>query len=141
MSGQQVGTVLLQPCSLPCPHVLLAFNVPPTARLAGAWCQLVVKRLRRYAHSPKGDHDGHARGISIYFNSTYTVRPSRGTWRTQSCPRLGSGSWSRRTRGGPEAASGWAAEAGAVGLMAAPELPRASVGSRIPTRGGVNRRF
>jgi hypothetical protein len=44
--------------------------VPPAARLAGAWCQLVVKRLRRYAHSPKGDHDGHARGISIYFNST-----------------------------------------------------------------------
>jgi hypothetical protein len=29
------------------------------------------------------------------------------TWRPRSCPRLGSGSWSRRTRGGPEAALGY----------------------------------
>jgi hypothetical protein len=110
-------------CSLPCPHVLLAFNVPPTARLAGAWCQLVVMRLRRYAHSLKGDHDGYARGISVYFNSTYTVGPSRGTWRSQSCPALGS--WSRGTRGGPGAAPGWATGARAVGHVVAPELPRA----------------
>jgi hypothetical protein len=62
------------------------------------------------------------------------------TWRPQSCPGLGSGSWSRRTRGGPRAAPGWAvgagaaghvaalgwaAGAGATGHVAAPELPRA----------------
>jgi hypothetical protein len=33
-------------------------------------------------------------------------------WRLQSCLGLGSGSWSHRTRGGPEAALGWAAGAG-----------------------------
>jgi hypothetical protein len=33
------------------------------------------------------------------------------TWRTQSCPELGSGSWSRRTRGGPGAALGYAVHA------------------------------
>jgi hypothetical protein len=150
MSGQQVGAVrtrrmtpncrvtrycsdqlcvasgsvlLLQPCNLPCPHILLAFNVPPAARLAGAWCQVVVKRLRRYAHSSKGDNDGHARGISVYFNSTKTVGPSRGTWRPQNYPGLGSGS--HKTRGGPGAAPGWAAGAGAAEHVAVPELPRA----------------
>jgi hypothetical protein len=35
----------------------------------------------------------------------------RDTWRPQSCPGLGSGSWSRRTRGGPEAALGYAVHA------------------------------
>jgi hypothetical protein len=30
------------------------------------------------------------------------------TWRPQSCPGLGSGSWSRRTRGDPRAALGYA---------------------------------
>jgi hypothetical protein len=30
------------------------------------------------------------------------------TWRPQSCPGLGSESWSRRTRGGPRAALGYA---------------------------------
>jgi hypothetical protein len=30
------------------------------------------------------------------------------TWRPQSCPGLGSGSWSRRTRGGPGAALSYA---------------------------------
>jgi hypothetical protein len=35
-------------------------------------------------------------------------------------PGLGSGSWSRRARGGPGAASGWAAGAGAAGHVAAP---------------------
>jgi hypothetical protein len=33
------------------------------------------------------------------------------------------------TRGGPEAAPGWAAGAGAAGHVAAPELPRAGSGS------------
>jgi hypothetical protein len=47
------------------------------------------------------------------------------TWRPRSCPRLGSGSWSRRTRGGPRAAPGCAAGARAAGHVAAPELPRA----------------
>jgi hypothetical protein len=47
------------------------------------------------------------------------------TWRHRSCPRLGSGSWSRRTRGAIGAAPGWAAGAGAVGHVAAPELPQA----------------
>jgi hypothetical protein len=31
----------------------------------------------------------------------------RDTWRPRSCPGLGSGSWSRRTRGGPGAALGY----------------------------------
>jgi hypothetical protein len=48
-----------------------------------------------------------------------------GMWRPQSCPRLGSGSRSRRTRGGPRAAPGWAAGAGAAGHVAALELPQA----------------
>jgi hypothetical protein len=46
-------------------------------------------------------------------------------WRPQSCPRLGSGSWSRRTRGGPGVAPGWAVGARAAGHVVAPELPRA----------------
>jgi hypothetical protein len=101
-----------------------AAPVPPlSTRLAGALCLLVVRRLRRYAQSPKGDHDGHARGISVYFNSTQSVGPSRHTWRSRSCPGLGSGSWSHRARGGPGAAPGWAAGAGAAGHVAAPELP------------------
>jgi hypothetical protein len=120
-----------------------------------------MRCLRRFTHSPKGDHDGHARGISVYFNSTQTVGPSRHTWRPRSspgwaagagaaghvvapelprsgqrelepqdtwwprsCPRLGSGSWSRMTRGGPRAAPGWAAGAGATEHVAALELPR-----------------
>jgi hypothetical protein len=49
----------------------------------------------------------------------------QGTWRPQSCPGLGSGSWCHRTRGDPKAAPGWAAGAGAAGHVAAPELPRA----------------
>jgi hypothetical protein len=45
------------------------------------------------------------------------------TWRPRSCPGLGSGSWSRRTRGGPGATPGWAAGARAAGHMVALELP------------------
>jgi hypothetical protein len=52
-----------------------------------------------------------------------TIGPLRGTWRPRSCPGLGSGSWSCRTRGGPGAALGWAAGAGAAGHVVAPELP------------------
>jgi hypothetical protein len=33
------------------------------------------------------------------------------TWRPRSCPGLGSGNWSRRTRGGPGAALGYAVHA------------------------------
>jgi hypothetical protein len=33
------------------------------------------------------------------------------TWWPRSCPGLGSGSWSRRTRGGPRAALGYAVHA------------------------------
>jgi hypothetical protein len=40
-------------------------------------------------------------------------------------PGLGSGSWSRRTRGGPGDTPGWTAGTGATGHVAAPELPRA----------------
>jgi hypothetical protein len=47
------------------------------------------------------------------------------TWRPRSCLGLGSGSWSRRARGGPGAASGWAAGAGATGHVVVLELPRA----------------
>jgi hypothetical protein len=136
MSGQQVGAVRTRRATPNCRVTqylavsrvwatgrrctVAALQPPLSTRLAGAWCLLVVRRLRRCAHSPKGDHDGHARGISDYFNSTQTVGPSRHTWRPQSCPGLGSGSWSHRTRGGPGAASGWAAGAGAAGHVAAP---------------------
>jgi hypothetical protein len=106
-----------------------ALQPPLSTRLAGAWCQLVVMHLKRYAHSPTGDHDGHARRISVYFNSTYIVGPSRDTWRSWSCPGLGSRSWSRRTRGGLGAAPGWAAGAEAAGHVAAPELPELGSGS------------
>jgi hypothetical protein len=116
-----------------------ALQPPLSSRLTGAWCLLVMRRLRRCAHSPKGDHDGHAQGISVYFNSTPTVGPPRhtwwprscpelgpqDTWRPRSCPGLGSGSWVCRTRGSPGAAPGWAAGAGATGHVAASELPRA----------------
>jgi hypothetical protein len=134
-----------------------ALQPPLSTRLAGVWCLLVVRRLRRCAHSPKRDHDGHAKGI---FVTLIVHRPSglqgtRGgpgpapgraagagavghvaapelprigqrelepqdTWRPRSCPGLGSGSWSRRARGGPGAASGWAAGAGAARHVAAP---------------------
>jgi hypothetical protein len=115
-----------------------ALQPPLSTRLAGAWCLLIVRRLRRYAHSLKGDHDGHARGISVYFNSTPTVGPPRHTWRPQSCPEPDSGSWSRRTRGDPGAAPGWAAGAGAAGHAATPELPRAvRFMLRLITRGSV----
>jgi hypothetical protein len=57
------------------------------------------------------------------------------TWRPWSCPGLGSGSWSRRTRGGPGAALGWAV--GAAGHVVAPELPRTCTRGylvcRVPT--------
>jgi hypothetical protein len=46
------------------------------------------------------------------------------TWRHGSCPGLGSGGWSRRTRGGTGALPGWAAGAGAAGHVVAPELLR-----------------
>jgi hypothetical protein len=45
------------------------------------------------------------------------------TWWPRSYPGLGSGCWSRRARGGPEATPGWAAGAGAAGHVATPELP------------------
>jgi hypothetical protein len=84
----------------------VALQPPLPTRLAGAWCLLVVRHLRRCAHSPKRDHDGHAQGISV----TLIAR----------CP-LGL----QGTRGGLGAALGWAAGAEATGHMAAPELPRA----------------
>jgi hypothetical protein len=65
-----------------------------------------VKRLRRYAHFPKGDHDGHARGYLF----TLIARRSLGL---------------QGIRGGLGAAPSWAAGAGAAGHAAAPELPRA----------------
>jgi hypothetical protein len=66
---------------------------------------------------------------------TRIVGPSRHTWRPRSCPGLGSGSWSRRTRGGSGAVPGWAAGAGAAGHVAAPELGSGSWSRR--TRGGA----
>jgi hypothetical protein len=81
-----------------------ALQPPMSTRLADAWCRLVVRRLRRCAHSPKRDHDGHAQGISV----TLIARRPLGL---------------QGTRGGPGAASGWAAGAEAAGHVAAPELP------------------
>jgi hypothetical protein len=77
-----------------------------STRLAGAWCLLVVRRLRRCAHSLKRDHNGHVKGISV----TLIARRPLGL---------------QGTRGGPGAAPGWAAGAEATGHMAAPKLPRA----------------
>jgi hypothetical protein len=65
-----------------------------------------VRRLRRCAHSPKRDHDGHAQGISV----TLIARRPLGF---------------QGTRGDPGAASGWTAGAETAGHAAAPELPRA----------------
>jgi hypothetical protein len=60
------------------------------------------------------------------------------TWWPRSCPGLYSGSWSRRTRGGPRAAMDWAAGAGAAGHVVAPELPWAMrFMLRLWTRGSV----
>jgi hypothetical protein len=56
---------------------------------------------------------------------TLIARRPLGLQGTRGGPGLGSGSWSRWTRGGPGAAPGWAEGAGAVGHVAAPELPRA----------------
>jgi hypothetical protein len=132
---------------------------PLTTRLAGAWCLLVVRRLRRRAHSPKRDHDGHAQGISVTLiarrplgfqgtrgglgagpgwaagaeavgHAAALELPRAGqrelgpqdTWRPRGCPGPGSGSWVRRTRGGPGAAPGRAMGAGSAGHVAVPEL-------------------
>jgi hypothetical protein len=72
-----------------------ALQPPLFTRLAGAWCLFVVRRLRRCAHSPKHDHDGHAQGISV----TLIARRPLGL---------------QGTRGGPGAAPGWAAGAEAA---------------------------
>jgi hypothetical protein len=77
-----------------------------STRLVGAWCLLVVRRLRRCAHSSERDHDGHAQEISV----TLIARRPLGL---------------QGTRGGPRAAPGWAAGAESVGHVVAPELPRA----------------
>jgi hypothetical protein len=132
-----------------------ALQPPLSTRLAGAWCLLVVRRLRRCAHSPKRDHDGHAQGI---FVTLIVHRPSglqgtRGgpgpapgraagaraaghvaapelpragqrelkpqdTWQPRSCPGLGSGSWSRMARGGPDAHLSREARSGATACVA-----------------------
>jgi hypothetical protein len=60
------------------------------------------------------------------------------TWRPRSCPRLGSGSRSGRTRGGPGAAPGWPAGARATGHVVAPKLPWAMrFMMKLWTRGSV----
>jgi hypothetical protein len=89
-----------------CRYTAVALQPPLPTRLAGAWCLLVVRRLRRCAHSPKRDHDGHAQGISI----TLIARRPLGL---------------QGTRGGSGDAPGRAAGAEAAGHVAAPELPRA----------------
>jgi hypothetical protein len=126
----------------------VALQPPLLTRLTGAWWLLVVRRLRRCAHSPKRDHDGHAQGISVTLiaRRLLGLQGTRGspraapgwvagaeaaghvaapelpragqrelvpqdTWRPWSCPGLGSGSWSRRTRGDPGAALGYAVHA------------------------------
>jgi hypothetical protein len=104
--GQRVGAALLQPCSLPCPHVLLTFNVPPVARLAGAWCQLVVKHLRD-THTPR--RVTMMATLRGYLFTLIARRPLD----------------LQGTRDGPGAAPVWAAGAGTAGHVAAPELPRA----------------
>jgi hypothetical protein len=46
-----------------CPHVLLAFNAPSAARLAGAWRHLCHVAPWKINARPDGDHDGRiARG-------------------------------------------------------------------------------
>jgi hypothetical protein len=77
-----------------------------STRLAGAWCLLVVRCLRRCARSPKRDHDGHAQGISV----TSIAHRSLGL---------------QGTRGGPGAAPGWAAGAEVAGHVPTPEMSRA----------------
>jgi hypothetical protein len=84
---------------------VVALQPPLSTRLVGAWCLLVVRHLRRCAHSPKRDHDGQAQGISV----TLIARRPLGL---------------QGTHGDPRAVPGWAAGAEAAGHVAAPELPR-----------------
>jgi hypothetical protein len=86
---------------------------PLSTRLADAWCLLVVRRLRRCAHSPKRDHGGHAQGISV----TLIVHRPLGL---------------QGTRGGPGPAPGRAAGAGAAEHMVAPDLSRAGQRELVP---------
>jgi hypothetical protein len=60
---------------------------------------------------------------------TLIARRPFGLQGTRGGPGLGSRSWSRRTRGDPGAAPGWAAGAGAAVHVVAPELPQAASGS------------
>jgi hypothetical protein len=126
-TGQRCTAVALQP--------------PLSTRLIVAWCLLVVRRLRRCAHAPRRDHDGHAQGISVTLiaRRPLGLQGTRGdpgaaragqrelspqdTWWPRSCPGPVCGGWIRRTRGGPGAAPGWVAGARAAGHVAAPELP------------------
>jgi hypothetical protein len=152
-----------------------ALQPPLSTRLAGAWCLLVVRRLRRCARSLKRDHDGHAQGISV---TSIARRPlglqgtrggpgatpgraagagaaghvaapelsrvgqrelsSQDTWRSRSCVGPVSGSWVRRTCGGPGAALGRAAGAGSAGHVAVPEMAWAMrFMVRLTTRRGM----
>jgi hypothetical protein len=98
-----------------------ALQPPLSTRLADAWCLLVVRCLRRCAHSPKRDHDGHAQGIFV----TLIVRRPSGLQGTRGGPGPAPGRAAGAGAAGHVAAPGWVAGAGAAGHVAAPELPRA----------------
>jgi hypothetical protein len=53
---------------------------------------------------------GHAVAPELPRDGQRELEP-QDTWRPRSCPGLGSGSWSRRTRGGPGASLGYAVHA------------------------------
>jgi hypothetical protein len=56
---------------------------------------------------------GHVAAPELPWSGQRELEP-QDTWWLRSCLRLGSGSWSRRARGGPGAAPDWAAGAGAA---------------------------
>jgi hypothetical protein len=105
----------------PCPHVLLAFNASPAARLAGTRrrpCHVASWKI----HACPNERSWWSchQGIFIYVNSP---EPPWDTWRLQSYIEPRGRSWSHGIRGDSGATLIQEAEAGATGHMVAPELP------------------
>jgi hypothetical protein len=98
------------------PHVLLAFNVSPAARIAGARrrpCHVTPLKIRVCP-----DH-----GIFVYFNDPQPVEPPWDTWQLRSCPESGGESWSYGAHDGSGAALSQMTGARATGYVTAPKLP------------------
>jgi hypothetical protein len=97
-AGLRCTVVILQS---PCPHVLLAFNAPSAARLAGAQhrpCHVVPWKI---CARPDGKSWWSCRQwIFVYVKSPQPIEPPRDTWQLRSCIEPRGGSWSHGTHGG-----------------------------------------